>query len=250
MVFFDTFVDSKAEDLASALSLDLVEVILDHLDTDRTRNVLVYNQQTTELSKRSTRKSLTTSLTRVTTLDRQTKSMSVVNFDVIGLPRPTSSFRFSQNVSPFLSSQEFDEFPDESNDEVTHNQALSASYSNLEQIASIIHNNNAQSPFTRTRSEEHQISPRQATSYQPQALSDFNAAVEREGENNTRISSIHFSPREMNLKYSLNIEVVNYIAKESPLIAALACLLRSPSDRFEIEFLEHALARSKVCFSQ
>jgi hypothetical protein len=242
-------IDSKAEDLATALSLDLVEVILDHLDTDRTRNFLEYNQQKNELSKRSPRKSITT-LTRVTTLERQTKSMSVANFDVIGLPRPTSSFRFSQSVNPFLSHQEFDEFTDENNDEITHNRALSASYSNLEQIVPFTNNSNTQSHFTRTRSETHQLSPRQGTSYQPQTLSDFNTGVEREGENHPHISSTHFSPREMNLKYSLNIEVVNYIAKESPLIAALVCLLRSPSDRFEVEFLEHALTRSKVHSSQ
>lgn len=47
-------------------------------------------------------------------------------------------------------------------------------------------------------------------------------------------------------KYHLDIEVINYIAKQSPLLASLASLLRSPTNRFDPEFLETALSRSRV----
>ncbi len=47
-------------------------------------------------------------------------------------------------------------------------------------------------------------------------------------------------------KYHLDIEVINYIAKQSPLLASLASLLRSPTSRFDPEFLETALSRSRV----
>ena len=54
------------------------------------------------------------------------------------------------------------------------------------------------------------------------------------------------NPATQSGKYHLDIEVINYIAKQSPLLASLASLLRSPTSRFDPEFLETALSRSRV----
>lgn len=46
-------------------------------------------------------------------------------------------------------------------------------------------------------------------------------------------------------KYSLNMDIVEYLRKKSPLLATLACVMRSPTTHFDPSYFKYALSASK-----
>lgn len=50
-------------------------------------------------------------------------------------------------------------------------------------------------------------------------------------------------------KYTLHLNLVEYLKSHSPLVATLACILRAPSDKYDERFLSYALSSTKRHFA-
>lgn len=50
-------------------------------------------------------------------------------------------------------------------------------------------------------------------------------------------------------KYTLHLNLVEYLKSHSPLVATLACILRAPSDKYDERFLSYALSSTKRNFA-
>ena len=84
-----------------------------------------------------------------------------------------------------------------------------------------------------------------ALDYMPSSV-NYGSSLSYEYGMNTGISNVAGNDGD---KYTLHLNLVEYLKSHSPFVATLACILRAPSDKYDERFLSYALSSTKRHFA-